>query len=110
MTPFSSKRLVCLSSPSRSCLGRLILILGGRGALWVEPPYIPILIDCQPEEVSLSDVLLEASNEGSKIVGFLKVGMGWIFHSVLILTWNYPVLEATNLTRQLVEWRTWDFI
>ena len=28
-----------LSSPSRSCLGRLILIFGGWGALWVEPPH-----------------------------------------------------------------------
>ena len=28
-----------LSSPSRSCLGRLILIFGGWGALWVETPH-----------------------------------------------------------------------
>ena len=28
-----------LSSPSRSCLGRLILILGSQGALQAEPPH-----------------------------------------------------------------------
>ena len=32
LTPFSSERLVSLSSPSRSCLGRLILIRGGWGS------------------------------------------------------------------------------
>ena len=35
-----------LSSPSRSCLGRLILICGGwGGALWAEPPHIsPVVL------------------------------------------------------------------